>query len=368
MAENIVLGDQRDRGLVLDREALEASVEVLGERYGLAVDPRAQHLAALGRRAAARRDPQGAAPRRARPDPRRAHRGAHAAGGRARCSPPCARWRPRAGRSSSSRTSCTRCSTVSDRVTVLRGGRVVATVETRGRRRRMPSRALMVGREVETGRRQPSARRRSGERRAGGSTTCSAEGDRGAARAARRLARRCAAGEIVGDRRRGGQRAARAGRGDHRHARSDRRPSVASSGSDAARRRSARCDRARRRTRARGPARHRRRAEPLDRVEPRAQGLPRPGRARGAVPAPRPHRAAAPSTDRALRRARRRARHARPRSSRAATCRRSCSAREFAGEPRVLVAASPTRGLDVGAIEAVHELLRAAAADGVACC
>ena len=40
--------------------------------------------------------------------------------------------------------------------------------------------------------------------------------------------------------------------------------------------------------------------------------------------------------------------------------------REFAGEPRALVVAAPTRGLDVGAIEAVHELLRAAAADGVA--
>jgi simple sugar transport system ATP-binding protein len=32
----------------------------------------------------------------------------------------------------------------------------------------------------------------------------------------------------------------------------------------------------------------------------------------------------------------------------------------------VLVVASPTRGLDVGAIEAVHELLRAAAGRGVA--
>jgi len=40
--------------------------------------------------------------------------------------------------------------------------------------------------------------------------------------------------------------------------------------------------------------------------------------------------------------------------------------REFAGEPRALVVAAPTRGLDVGAIEAVHELLRAAAAGGVA--
>ncbi len=40
-------------------------------------------------------------------------------------------------------------------------------------------------------------------------------------------------------------------------------------------------------------------------------------------------------------------------------------AREFSGEPRVLVVASPTRGLDVGAIETVHTYLRAAAADGV---
>jgi simple sugar transport system ATP-binding protein len=41
-------------------------------------------------------------------------------------------------------------------------------------------------------------------------------------------------------------------------------------------------------------------------------------------------------------------------------------AREFSGKPRLLVAASPTRGLDVGAIETVHQYLRDAAADGVA--
>jgi simple sugar transport system ATP-binding protein len=40
--------------------------------------------------------------------------------------------------------------------------------------------------------------------------------------------------------------------------------------------------------------------------------------------------------------------------------------REFSGDPRVLVAASPTRGLDVGAIAAVHGVLREAAARGVA--
>jgi general nucleoside transport system ATP-binding protein len=40
-------------------------------------------------------------------------------------------------------------------------------------------------------------------------------------------------------------------------------------------------------------------------------------------------------------------------------------AREFDGEPRVLVVASPTRGLDVAAIETVHGYLRDAAAAGV---
>ena len=40
-------------------------------------------------------------------------------------------------------------------------------------------------------------------------------------------------------------------------------------------------------------------------------------------------------------------------------------AREFSAGPKVLVAASPTRGLDVGAIETVRERLVAAADDGV---
>jgi general nucleoside transport system ATP-binding protein len=40
--------------------------------------------------------------------------------------------------------------------------------------------------------------------------------------------------------------------------------------------------------------------------------------------------------------------------------------REFQGDPIVLIAAQPTRGLDVGAIETVHGYLREAAADGVA--
>ena len=58
-----------------------------------AVDPDARVGDAVGRRAPARRDPQGAVPRRAHPDPRRAHRGADAAGERRRCSPRCAAGR-----------------------------------------------------------------------------------------------------------------------------------------------------------------------------------------------------------------------------------------------------------------------------------
>ena len=40
--------------------------------------------------------------------------------------------------------------------------------------------------------------------------------------------------------------------------------------------------------------------------------------------------------------------------------------REFSGQPRVLIAAAPTRGLDVGAIETVHAYLREAQSAGVA--
>jgi ABC-type uncharacterized transport system ATPase subunit len=40
-------------------------------------------------------------------------------------------------------------------------------------------------------------------------------------------------------------------------------------------------------------------------------------------------------------------------------------AREFAGDPKVLIAASPTRGLDVSAIETVHTYLLEAAERGV---
>jgi len=42
VAENIALGDQRDRALVPDRAALERKVAALARQFGLAVDPRAR--------------------------------------------------------------------------------------------------------------------------------------------------------------------------------------------------------------------------------------------------------------------------------------------------------------------------------------
>ena len=57
--------------------------------------------------------------------------------------------------------------------------------------------------------------------------------------------------------------------------------------------------------------------------------------------------------------------HARARDLSGGNLQKLVLGREFAGEPRVLIAASPTRGLDVGAIETVHAYLRQASSEGV---
>ena len=85
VAENLVLGDRRGAGRQLPHRPAARSrrqVRELGERYSLRVDPHAHDLAALGRRAAAGRDPQGALPGRPGPHPRRADGGADAGRGR----------------------------------------------------------------------------------------------------------------------------------------------------------------------------------------------------------------------------------------------------------------------------------------------
>ncbi len=124
--------------------------------------------------------------------------------------------------------------------------------------------------------------------------------------------------------------------------------------------RPARRDHGRHRPRARGPAPHGRRAQPQHRVEHRAEVVPRPtpagpflrlGRIRDRaveliqrydVKAPGPLTPA--------------------RQLSGGNLQKVVLAREFSSEPRVLVAAAPTRGLDVGAIETVHGYLREAAA------
>ena len=83
VAENVMLGREQTRGLgVLDRDKAADLVRELSERYRLAVDPDAAGRGPPGRRAAAGRDHQGARQRREDPDPRRADRGADAAGDR----------------------------------------------------------------------------------------------------------------------------------------------------------------------------------------------------------------------------------------------------------------------------------------------
>ena len=85
-----------------------ASCERLERDYDLEVDPGRGRRRALGRQPAARRDPQGALPRRRHPDPRRADRRADAGRGRPPLPHPASAARRRARRSSSSPTSCAR--------------------------------------------------------------------------------------------------------------------------------------------------------------------------------------------------------------------------------------------------------------------
>src|SRR3954465_1866463 len=86
VAENVILGDHRGEGrkFAVHPRRIERRVAELGERSRVAGAPaswasapgsgaiRRPHLAALAGRAAARRDPEGALPPGAHPDPRRA--------------------------------------------------------------------------------------------------------------------------------------------------------------------------------------------------------------------------------------------------------------------------------------------------------
>ena len=178
---------------------------------------------------------------------------------------------------------------VADRVTVLRGGRSIGTVETAGATSQSLA-ALMVGRDVE------SARRPEGEHAIGEVVLeldgLSAVGDRGE-EALRDVSLSVRAGEVLGI-------AGVAGNGQRELAEAVTGMRPLDGRHRARRRRSAahgrptRRDHGRHRPRARGPAPHRCRAEPEHRLEHRAEVVPhRRGRA---VPPARRASATGPSS------------------------------------------------------------------------
>ena len=114
---NLALGDERNRTVMLDREARGAGRGVLADAPRPGRRSAGEDLAALGRREQPWRDRGDhlkALHREARVlilDKGQSHRGTHPAGGARDSSPPPARdVAPTGGRSSSSHTSCTRCS------------------------------------------------------------------------------------------------------------------------------------------------------------------------------------------------------------------------------------------------------------------
>jgi general nucleoside transport system ATP-binding protein len=361
VAENVVLGDHRDVGrtFLIQPRLIEQRVAELGDLYGLAVDPRAriwqlsvgeqqrvEILKALYREArilildepTAVLTPQEA-------DALFVTLRAMAAEGRTVIF---------------ISHKLHEVTAVADRVTVLRGGKSVATVDTASVSRQELA-SLMVGREVET------ARRRTGERRIGDALLeldrVTAQGDRGVV-AVDDVSLVVRSGEVLGV-------AGVAGNGQ------------------------------------------RELAEAVTGMRPLAGGAVRVGgREVGAgdprsairagvshVPEDRLHTGVAPSLSIAsnlvlksyragdvshgpflrLRRIRRRAVEliglydvkapgpgTPARQLSGGNLQKVVLAREFSGEPRVLVVAAPTRGLDVGAIETVHAYLRQAADEGVA--
>ena len=359
VAENVVLGDHRDVGrpFLLQRRRIESAVAELGDRFGLAVDPRAK-IWQLSVGEQQRVEILKALYREARililDEPTAVLTPQEAEGLFATLRAMAAEDRAVIFISHKLHE----VTAVADRVTVLRGGRSVATVRTADVTRRELA-ALMVGRDVELGRRREPAEIGDVVLEARGLT---ARGDRGVD-ALRDVSLTVRAGEVVGI-------AGVAGNGQRELAEvlTGLRRHTAGTVEVAGRR--------------------------LAGGDPRA--AIRAGVAH--VPEDRLHTGVAPSLSIAsnvvlksyrrggvtrgpfllLRRIRDRALELMQRYDVRATgpaapartlsggnLQKVVLGREFSGQPKLLVAASPTRGLDVGAIETVHGYLRDAAADGV---
>ena len=221
VAENVVLGDHRDlgRSFRLHSRAIEQRVAELGERYGIAVEPRAR-IWQLSVGEQQRVEILKALYREARvlilDEPTAVLTPQEAEGLFVTLRSMAAEGRTIIFISHKLHE----VTAVADRVTVLRGGRSIGTVDTAGATSQSLA-ALMVGRDVDVTR---AAR---GATHAIGDVILEVEG-----LSARRRPRRGgpprglavgARGRGARDRRRRGQRAARARRGGHRHAAARRR-------------------------------------------------------------------------------------------------------------------------------------------------
>ena len=361
VAENVVLGDHRDvgRSFLINPRAIEDRVAELGERYGLAVDPRAriwqlsvgeqqrvEILKALYREArilildepTAVLTPQEA-------DALFVTLRAMAAEGRTVIF---------------ISHKLHEVTAVADRVTVLRGGRTIGTVEA-DRATTQSLAALMVGREIESHRRHP------GDVAIGEPVLevkgLTAEGDRGV-EALNDVSLVVHAGEVVGV-------AGVAGNGQRELAEAVTGMRPVSSGTVTVGGRDVHA----------GDPRSAIRAGIAHVPEDRLHTGVAPSLSVSSNVALKSYRARANSFGPFLRLRRLRERAVElilkydVRTPGPGTPARQLSggnlqklvlAREFSGEPKVLVAAAPTRGLDVGAIGTVHEYLREAATGGVA--
>jgi len=361
VAENVVLGEHRDeaRRFVLKPRQIERHVTGLGERYGMVIDPRAR-IWQLSVGEQQRVEILKALYREARililDEPTAVLTPQEAE----------ALFRTLRAMATEGRTvifishKLHEVKAVADRVTVLRGGRSIATVTAAEVTSRELA-ALMVGREVDLARRLPRAAPRGADHALEAEGVCVA-GDRGE-EALKDVSLIVRSGEIVGV-------AGVAGNGQRELAEvitGMRRPSAGT-------------------LRVAG--------EPLRTGDPRVAIAARIGH----VPEDRLGTGVAPTlsiAENAVLKSYRQPSisrgpflrwrairdhalelirlygvhtpgpHQRARDLSGGNLQKLVLGREFSGKPRVLIAASPTRGLDVGAIETVHAYLREAAASGV---